>query len=308
MFDKVKIRYHEKDKNQGNFVIEPLPQGYGMTIGNGLRRVLISSLPGAAITSVKIHGAPHEFTSLKGVKEDMVQFLLNLKRVRVKMDGVKDKVSLKISASGPGKVSARDIETPSGVKIANPELHLATLSDKKTKLEAELIVEPGMGYMPVEDRKASGIGVIPLDAVFSPVVRVNYTIEATRVGQFTNFDKLTVEVTTDGTTTPEEAVKEAAKILVNGFELLVEPARRGAEEEEEKPKPTPARVDTSATIEELELPTRVNNALHAAGIETVGQLLTTQTDKLATIKNLGSKSIKDIQAKLSEKGLAFENA
>jgi DNA-directed RNA polymerase subunit alpha len=308
MFDKVKIRYHAKDKNQGSFVIEPLPQGYGMTIGNGLRRVLISSLPGAAITSVKIHGAAHEFTSLKGVKEDMVQFLLNLKRVRVKMDGVKDKVTLKLTSSGPGKVTARDIEAPSGIKIANPDLHLATLSDKKTKLEAELTVESGTGYMPVEDRKASGIGVIPLDAVFSPVVRVNYTIEATRVGQFTNFDKLSVDVITDGTIDPEEAVKEAAKILVGGFELLVEPAKKGAEEEEEKPKPAPVKVDTAATIEELELPTRVNNALHAAGIETVGELLTTPTDKLATIKNLGSKSIKDIQAKLAEKGLAFENA
>jgi DNA-directed RNA polymerase subunit alpha len=308
MFEKVKIRYQAKDKNQGNFIIEPLPQGYGMTIGNSLRRVLLSSLPGAAITSVKIHGAAHEFTSLKGVKEDMVQFLLNLKRVRVKFDGEKDKITLKLDATGPGKVTAHDIESPSGVKIANPDLHLATLSDKRSKLEAEMTVEAGTGYMPVEDRKASGIGAIPLDAMFSPVVRVNYTIEATRVGQFTNFDKLTMEVMTDGTIDPETAVREAAKILVGGFELMVEPAKVGEEEEVEAPRAAPNKIDTAATIEELELPTRVNNALHAAGIETIGELLETPSDKLATIKNLGSKSIKDIQAKIAEKGLMTQDA
>lgn len=302
MFDNVKLRYTAQDKNHGTFVIEPLPQGYGMTIGNGLRRVLMSSLPGAAITSVKIHGATHEFSSLKGVKEDMVQFLLNLKRVRIKMDG-KDKVVLKLSVTGPGAIKAKDIETPAGVKIANGDEHLATLADKKTKLEVELTVETGTGYMPVEDRKASGIGVIPLDAVFSPVSRVNYNIEATRVGQFTNFDKLTMEVLTDGTIDPEAAIKSAAEILVDGFKLMVEPAKKGGEEVEEKPKRVKAAFDTSATIEELELPTRVNNALHGAGIETIQDLLDTPSEKLNTIKNLGAKSVKDIKEKLSEKGL-----
>ncbi len=302
MFDNVKLRYTAQDKNHGTFVIEPLPQGYGMTIGNGLRRVLMSSLPGAAITSVKIHGATHEFSSLKGVKEDMVQFLLNLKRVRIKMDG-KDKVVLKLSVTGPGAIKAKDIETPAGVKIANGDEHLATLADKKTKLEVELTVETGTGYMPVEDRKASGIGVIPLDAVFSPVSRVNYNIEATRVGQFTNFDKLTMEVLTDGTIDPEAAIKSAAEILVDGFKLMVEPAKQGGEEVEEKPKRVKAAFDTSATIEELELPTRVNNALHGAGIETIQDLLDTPSEKLNTIKNLGAKSVKDIKEKLSEKGL-----
>lgn len=307
MFENVKIRYSAKDKNQGSFTIEPLPQGYGMTIGNGLRRVLLSSLPGAAITSVKIQGVTHEFSSLKGVKEDMVQFLLNLKRVRIKLDG-QDKVTLKLSANGSGQVKAKDIETPAGVKITNPDEHLATLADKKTKLEAELIVEPGTGYMPVEDRKASGIGVIPLDAVFSPVIRVNYHIEATRVGQFTNFDKLTMEVMTDGTTDPESAVKRAAEILVEGFGMLVEPAKKGEEAVEVKPKRVKNAVDTSATIEELELPTRVNNALHSAGIESIQDLLDTPSAKLSTIKNLGAKSVKDIKEKLAEKGLVPSNA
>lgn len=307
MFEKVKVRYKSAEKNRGSFVIEPLPQGYGMTIGNGLRRVLLSSLPGAAITSVKIHGATHEFSTLKGVKEDMVQFLLNLKRVRVKLDS-KDKVVVKLSATGPGDVKAKDIDTPTGVKVVNADEHLATLSDKKTKLEAELTVESGTGYMPVEDRKASGIGVIPLDAIFSPVIRVNYQIEATRVGQFTNFDKLTMEVVTDGTMDPENAVKEAARILVNGFEMLVNPAKKGAEEEEVKPARPRAGLDEAATIEELELPTRVNNALHSAGIETIADLLATPQDKLSTIKNLGAKSVKDIKEKLAEKGLVTENA
>jgi DNA-directed RNA polymerase subunit alpha len=303
MFEKVKTRYIAKDKNQGSFVIEPLPQGYGMTIGNALRRVLLSSLPGAAITSVKIHGVTHEFSTLKGVKEDMVQVLLNLKRVRVKLDGVKESVTLKLVSNGGGQVKAKDIVSPTGVTVVNPDEHIATLADSKTKFEAELTVESGTGYMPVEDRKASGIGVIPLDAVFTPVVRVNYQIEATRVGQFTNFDKLTMEVLTDGTIDPETAVKEAAKILVGGFSLMVEPAKQGPEvEEAPSPKRAPGKVDTSATIEELELPTRVNNALHSSGIETIADLLETPQEKLGTIKNLGSKSIKYIVERL-EKGL-----
>ena len=303
MFDKVKTRYVKNDNKSGTFIIEPLPQGYGVTIGNALRRVLLGSLVGAAITSVKVQGVTHEFSTLTGVKEDMVQFLLNLKRVRIKLADSKSLI-LKISATGPGEITAKDIIAPTGALIANPDEHLATLSDKKTKLDAELTVESGMGYVPVEDRKASGIGVIPLDAVYSPVVRVNYNIEATRVGSNTNFDKLNLEVITDGTIDPEEAVKKSAEILVAGFGLMVEPARRGEViEEEVKPARPVGKVDLEATIEELELPTRVNNALHSAGIETIGDLLNTAQDKLNVIKNLGSKSVKDIEAKLAEKGL-----
>jgi DNA-directed RNA polymerase subunit alpha len=302
MFENVKLRYNPTNDKSGKFVIEPLPQGYGITIGNALRRVLLSSLTGAAITSVKVRGVTHEFSSLKGVKEDMVQFILNLKRVRVKLEGTTT-ANLKLSATGPGAVTAKDIEVPSGATVANPDEYLATLSDSKTKLEVELAVEAGTGYVPVEDRKASGIGVIPLDAVYSPVIRVNYNIEPTRVGQFTNYDKLTLDVTTDGTLDPETAVKKAADIVVQAFSILVEPAGDGSEEEAPAPKKTAGKVDGSATIEELELPTRVNNALHSAGIETVNDLLNTPADTLATIKNLGSKSVKDIEARLTEKGL-----
>jgi len=303
MFDKVKVRFNSIDKNRGSFVIEPLPQGYGMTIGNGLRRVLLSSLPGAAITSAKIQGVTHEFSTVKGVKEDMVEVLLNLKRIRIKMDGAKENSTLKILKTGPGEVRAKDIETPAGFSIANPDEYIATLADNKTKFSAELFVETGTGYMPVEDRKASGIGVIPLDAVFSPIVRVNYQIEATRVGSQTNLDKLTMEVVTDGTTDPEAAVKEAASILVKGFDMLVNPVAPDEVEEVSKVKKAPGKIDTTATIEELELPTRVNNALHSAGIETIEDLLNTPDEKLNTIKNLGAKSVKDIEAKLAEKGL-----
>lgn len=302
MFENVKLRYNPTDNKSGKFVIEPLPQGYGITIGNALRRVLLSSLTGAAITSVKVRGVTHEFSSIKGVKEDMVQFLLNLKRVRVKLEGTTT-ANIKLNATGPGEVTAKSIETPAGVTVANPEEYLATLSDSKTKLETEMVVEMGTGYVPVEDRKASGIGVIPLDAVFSPVTRVNYLIEPTRVGQFTNYDKLTLDVTTDGTIDPETAVRKAADIVVQAFSILVEPADNGEEEAAPAPKKTAGKVDGSATIEELELPTRVNNALHSAGIETVNDLLNTPADKLATIKNLGSKSVKDIEARLTEKGL-----
>lgn len=302
MFEQVKLKYNPGDAKSGKFVIEPLPQGYGITIGNALRRVLLSSLPGAAITTVKVRGVTHEFSSIKGVKEDMVQFLLNLKKVRVRLEGSESAV-LKISATGPGPVTAGAIETPSGATVVNPDEYLATLSDSKTKLEAELTVEAGTGYVPVEDRKAAGIGVIPLDAVYSPVARANYEIEPTRVGQFTNFDKLTMDVTTDGTMDPETAIKKAAEILVGAFGLLVEPAGLETEEEVVAPKKVSGKLDNSATIEELELPTRVNNALHSAGIETINDLLTTPQDKLATIKNLGSKSVKDIEARLTEKGL-----
>jgi DNA-directed RNA polymerase subunit alpha len=303
MFENVKLRYNPGDGKSGQFVIEPLPQGYGITLGNALRRVLLSSLPGAAITAVKVRGVTHEFSSLKGVKEDMVQLLLNLKRVRIKLEGT-ESTTLKISASGPGNITASAIELPSGVTIVNPDEPLATLSDSKTKLEAELTVEAGTGYVPVEDRKSSGIGLIPLDAVYSPVTRANYNIEPTRVGQFTNYDKLTMDITTDGTMDPETAIKKAAEILVGAFGLLVEPAVEGGEEEKVPHKKIVGKVDGTATIEELELPTRVNNALHSAGIESINDLLTTPQDKLATIKNLGAKSVKDIEARLVEKGLA----
>lgn len=299
MLEDIKINYGGKG-NQGTVVVEPLPQGYGVTLGNALRRVLLSSLPGAAVTAAKINGVPHEYSTIKGVKEDVVQILLNLKNVRLKFSGEKP-VKLTLEAKGPKTVTAADIKAPPGVEVVNPTQVIATLSDSKAKLDIELTVEVGTGFRPVEDRRSSGIGTIPLDANFSPVSRVNYWVEATRVGQVTNFDKLSLELTTDGTMTSSEAVREASKILIGFFDLFAadKKPRKNAEKKEIKK----ADIDSDASVEELELSTRVTNSLKAAGIETVGQLITTPKEDLMKLKNTGSKSITDIEKKLKEKGL-----
>lgn len=299
MVDQVKIN-SEGSNSEGIIVIEPLPQGYGMTLGNALRRVLLSSLPGAAITQAKIDGVSHEYSTVKGVKEDVVQILLNLKKIRLQIDGDKP-VKLSIEAKGPKEVKAKDIEVPAGVKIANPDQLIATLADNKTKFEVELTAERGIGYVPIEGRRGLGIGTIPLDANFTPIVKVNYKVEATRVGQITNFDKLTFEMTTDGTVTPAAAVKEAAKILTDYFNVLVEQKKTPKKEktdEEVKPK-----IEKNASVEELELSTRITNSLRNAGIETVDDLMNAKKEELVKLKNMGAKSLSDIEEKLKEKGL-----
>lgn len=299
MVDQVKIS-QQGNSSSGAIVIEPLPQGYGMTLGNALRRVLISSLSGCAITQVKIAGVPHEYSTIKGVKEDVVQILLNLKRVRLEMADEKP-VKLTLEEKGPKEVTAKDIKVPSGVKIANPNQPITTLADNKAKIEIEITAEKGIGYVPVEGRRGLGIGTIPLDANFTPVNKVNYKVEATRVGQITNYDKLTFEIDTDGTVTPAEAVKQAAKILTDYFNILVEQKKtpkKEKENDEVKPK-----IEKTATIEELELSTRITNSLRNAGIETVEDLLKAQKEELVKLKNMGAKSLSDIEEKLKDKGL-----
>lgn len=299
MVDQVKISI-DGAGSSGNVVIEPLPQGYGMTLGNALRRVLLSSLPGAAITQVKIAGVSHEYSTIKGVKEDVVQILLNLKKVRLSIDGDKP-VKLDLSVKGPKEVTAKDLEVPAGAKVSNPDQPIATLTDAKTKLEIELTAEKGVGYVPVEGRRGLGIGVIPLDANFTPIRKVNYRVEATRVGQITNFDKLTFEIETDGTTTPAESVKEAAQILSDYFNVLVEQKKAPKKEkDDDQPKP---KIEKSASIEELELSTRITNSLKNAGIDTVEQLMSAPKEELVKLKNMGAKSLSDIEEKLKEKGL-----
>lgn len=299
MLEDIKISYSAKG-NVGSVVVEPLPQGYGVTLGNALRRVLLSSLPGAAITAAKITGVSHEYSTIKGVKEDVVQILLNLKSIRLKIEGEKS-VKLSLDEKGPKTVTSADIKVPNGVEIVNPDLVIATLGDNKTKLEMELTAERGVGFRPIEDRRSSGIGTIPLDATFSPVLRVNYWVEATRVGQVTNFDKLSLELTTDGTLISQEAVKEASKILIGLFDLFSQDKKAKKKTEEKEVKK--ADVDSNASIEELELSTRVTNSLKTAGIETVSQLINTPKEELLKLKNTGSKSINDIEKKLKEKGL-----
>lgn len=304
MLDPIfKTKTEEQTDTYGRFVIEPLETGYAHTLGNALRRVLLSSLPGAAVTSVTIDGVKHQFQSLEGLKEDVVEFVLNLKKLRIKLpDG--QKATLRLDVSGPREIKAADIELPAGAEVANPDLYLGTLADKKSKLSAQISVEAGYGYSLAEERKTGVIGVIPMDATFTPVVRVNYRQEATRVGRQTNLDRLVLEIWTDGTISPSDAMKMAAKLLVSYFLQIYEPK---AMPEEANVAVTPTISDDvlKMLIEELDLPTRLENALKNGGIETVGQLLGTPRKELLKIKNLGAKSLSIVEEKLREKGVAL---
>ncbi|HEX6977014.1 MAG TPA: DNA-directed RNA polymerase subunit alpha [Patescibacteria group bacterium] len=294
----------QQEKSKGNyasFVISPLEAGYGDTLGVALRRVLLSSLPGAAITKVRISGVKHQFSTLKGMKEDVLDFLLNLKKVRIAYTGDKS-VKLNLSVARAGEVKAGDIKTPANVKIANPELVLANLA-KGAKLEAEMEVEVGVGYSPFEEREKEGVGIIPLDATFSPVLRVNYKREETRVGRLTNYDKLTVEVWTDGTITPNQALEKGAQILLSYFNQIVNPKKVV------KASAPAVKDDLGSagklSVEEIGLPTRVANALIKAGFDTVEKLTTAKREDLIKVRNLGEKSLKVIKVALAEKGVNF---
>lgn len=298
-----KIKEEEKKENYAKFSISPLEQGYGNTLGNSLRRVLLSSLNGAAITSVKISGVKHQFSTLKGMKEDVVEFLLNLKKVRLAYEGDKP-VKATVSVTGPGEVKAKDIQVDASVKIANPELVLAVLN-KGAKLDAKLEIETGSGYVMADEKKTEEIGLIPLDALFSPIIRVNYKIEETRVGRLTNYDKLNLEVWTDGTIDPFKALIKAASILVSFYNQIVSP--------KESEESTNTKVDDGLgpigklSVEEIGLPTRVANALIKAGYETVEDLVKAKRESLVKVRNLGEKSVKIIDAALGEKGLELPN-
>lgn len=293
------IKEEAKDKSYSKFVISPLEQGYGNTLGNSLRRVLLTSLPGAAVTSARISGVKHQFSALKGMKEDVVEFLLNLKKVRFTYKGDKPAKGT-ISKTGPGEVKAGDIQTDATVKIANPDLVLAYLN-KGSKLDAKLEIEGGVGYSPSEDRATGEIGLIPLDAAFSPIVRVNYKVEETRVGRLTNYDKLILEVWTDGTKDPKDALSEASKILVQYYNQVISP-REVKKEEEEKQEDDLGPIG-KLSVEEIGLPTRVANALLKADYETLEDLMKAKRAELVKVRNLGEKSVKIIDAALGERGL-----
>lgn len=287
----------------GMFIIEPLEQGYGHTLGNSLRRVLLSSLSGAAFTSVKIAGVSHQFSTLEGLKEDVVELILNLKKVRLSMaDG--ESAVVKLSKKGPGTVTAADFEVPAGVKIVNPEVVIATLSDKKSVLDLEVSVAKGYGYVQADEQRVDEVGRIPMDSLFSPVVRVNYRVDATRVGRMTNLDKLVMEIWTDETVSPLDALRSAAKVLVSFFLQVYEPKAK-AMDENVIVAPTISDEVLKMRIEELDIPTRIVNALSRGSIETIGQLLGTQRAELMKIKNLGAKSLSIVEDKLREKGVAL---
>lgn len=281
-------------------MIEPLEQGYGHTLGNALRRVLLSSLPGAAISAVRITGADHQYDTVEGVTEDVLEMTLNLKQVRVKADHEGSGV-LRISVKGPQTVTAADIECEAGFSIVNPESHIATVA-KGSVLEIEMTAETGLGYVIGDEKKSGVIGEIMLDALYSPVVRVSYKVEATRVGRRTDYDKLILDIKTDQTITPIDAVRQAAGILTQQFTQIVTPVAPTAEEPQASISPAEAEV-LKLTVEELDLPTRIANALRKGGFKTVGDLVGAPKITIAKVKNLGEKSVSIVDEALQKKGV-----
>ncbi len=300
------ITESEKD-NTAKFVIEPLESGFGQTLGNSLRRVLLGSLEGAAVTSVKIDGVSHQFSAIEGVVEDVLEIILNIKNLRIKVFADKP-IRLKLQASG--KISKRvvkggDFEVIGDGEIVNTDHVIATLTSPKAKLNIEMVAEKGKGYSGADERKSGEIGFIPTDALFSPVTNVNYTVDSTRVGKRTDFDKLNIEIVTDGSIKPAEALNQSAKILSDSFKQIYEPS---AEEVVEQPQSTISEDVLKMSIEELDLPVRITNALKAIDINTVENLLTTPRAQLLKVKNLGAKSLGLISEKLSERGLGLGEA
>ncbi len=297
-----KIERGEGDDRQARFVVEPLPAGYGTTLANALRRVLLSSLPGAAVTSVRIRGVAHEFSTIPGVTEDVVQIVLNLKKVRLRSFAT-EPVTLTLEKDKAGPVTAADIVATSDVEIVNPEERIATL-EQEASLWMELTVETGKGFHPAERREGLPIGVIPIDSLFSPVRLVNFSVENTRVGQMTNYDRLLLDVQTDGTMTPDEALAQGAAILVQHFSLFASLTRSQAA----APAPA-ARTDgvpptiAEMPIEDLDLPQRAFNSLKRHGITKVGQLLSTPDEELLRMRNFGRKSLDEIKERLAARGL-----
>jgi DNA-directed RNA polymerase subunit alpha len=295
----------QEDSKYGKFEITPLPEGYADTLGTSLRRVLLSSMKGAVITSVKVSGARHQFSTLKGMKEDVLDFMLNLKKVRVDYNG-DDPINASINAKGPGEVKAGDIVISGNAKIANPELVLANLS-KDSKLDAKFIIESSYGYSPAKEGTTE-VGVIPLDASFSPIERVNYKREETRVGRITNFDKLTLEIWTDGTISPRSAITESSKILVRYFDQIINPQKVEKKVSEVSTTTDDLGTVGNLSVEEIGLPTRVANALAKAGFDTVEKLVNAQAADLVKVRNLGEKSIDVVRDALKTKGIDMKNA
>jgi DNA-directed RNA polymerase subunit alpha len=290
-------------QNYGKYELSPLYGGLGHTIGNSLRRVLLITVPGAAITKIKIDGANHLFTTLPGVKEDLVEVSLNLKKV--KFEYSKDEpVTLTLSKKGPGEVTAADIESTQVCKVANPDQHIATLSDSKSSLNIELTIEKGVGYTLAKEQKTDVVGEIILDAAFTPITKVNYSVEPTRLAKKSNYDKLTMEIWTDGSVEPLTALKFAAKDLINSYSQIVDP--KEFEDEVVTLSALPVSQGYDISIEEIELPLRVTNALKKAGYGTIDTLIKAGRSEVSKAKNVGEKSLKIIDAWLKEKGFAWK--
>ena len=296
------IQEQSADDTSAVLVIEPLEQGFGHTLGNSLRRVLLTSLPGYAITKIKINGVDHQFSTLEGMKEDVTEMILNLKEMRIKSDSATPGF-LRIDVKGPREVTANDIIAEGGFEVVNPDQHLTTLASGKT-LKVEMTVEPGVGYSLANDRKDLAIGEIPMDALFSPVIKVAYKVEATRVGRRTDFDRILLDIQTNGTVKPLDAVKQAARILAQQFKQVFDPIAQATTTEEVKLSPEEAEV-LRLTVEELDLPTRIANALRKGGFKTVGDLAGAPRDAVSKVKNLGGKSVDLIDEALKKKGVSL---
>jgi DNA-directed RNA polymerase subunit alpha len=313
-FQIPKISSEDVNENRGTFVVEPLDKGFGYTFGNSLRRVLLSSLGGAAIKSVRIEGVAHEFSTISGVKEDVTDIVLNLKDVVVRMHTDADEIEAPLVASGPGDVKAKDIDLPAGVEILNPNAPIATL-EKRTKLEMYLTIGRGRGYSPAEENKAEDqpIGVIPIDSIFSPIRRASYAVDAARVGQRTDFDKLSLEVETDGSIEPGSAVREAAEILIKSLAIFTDAdrveeltSRDGAGEAEAAGVGALGEAEgDDRLIEELEIGVRAYNCLKRAGIQTVGDLVQRSESELNAIPNFGKRSTDEVKEALTQLGLSL---
>ncbi|MEW6662787.1 MAG: DNA-directed RNA polymerase subunit alpha [Bacillota bacterium] len=297
------------DNRYGKFVVEPLERGYGITLGNSLRRILLSSLPGAAVTSIKIEGVLHEFSTVPGVLEDVTDIILNLKALAVKLHTDEPK-TVRLEAEGEGEVKAADIIHDADVEILNPELHVATL-EKNARLFMEITIEKGRGYVSADKNKREDhpIGVIPVDALFTPVPRVNYVVENTRVGQITDYDKLTIEVWTNGSIAPDEAISSSARILNDHLKLFMGLTERITDEVTmvEKEEDKKDKV-LEMTIEELDLSVRSYNCLKRAGINSVEELVNRTEEDMMKVRNLGKKSMEEVSAKLKELGLSLRKS
>jgi DNA-directed RNA polymerase subunit alpha len=308
-FQIPRIVSEEADENRGVFVIEPLDRGFGYTFGNSLRRVLLSSLEGAAVTAVKIEGVAHEFTTLPGVREDVTDIILNLKNLICRLHGDSPEVEVHVAKRGAGPVTAADIEAPADLEILNTELELANL-DNKGKLEMTLTIGRGRGYVPAELNRGpqTTIGVIPIDSIFSPVRRVAYQVEAARVGQRTDYDKLVLDVTTDGSVEPREAIAQAAEILIRQLAIFTDIDKIegfGEAAAAEAAETTTSHGMENFPIEELELGVRSYNCLKRVGIETIGDLTSKSEAELAAIPNFGRKSIEEVRETLAGHGLTL---
>ncbi len=299
-FARPRVKQTHAAPTYGRFVIEPLDPGYGTTLGNALRRILLRSLPGTAITRVRIADVWHEFSTIEGVREDVTEIVLNLKSVRLRAVTDFREVRATLFAQGEGVVRAGDIDWPGEVEVVNPDHVIATLDNEDARLEMDLVIGRGRGYVPAEQQGVFSLGEIPIDALYTPIVKVNYVVEHTRVGQMTDYDRLIMEIITDGTLDPADALSAAARILVDHARIIAEFEREGVADEAEEV--AVVRVEDNRLLSELGLSQRVLNALRARGIERVSQVLALRPEQLLGIRNFGPRALQELREKLVESG------